>query len=251
MIVDVHTHLLRPDWCVNQPRLAGCDCFDAAALFTKSAAFGAEKIIIQGWPFVDADLCRAQNQLVQQAMETMAQQVGGFCVVCPAMGVSALAEVERCLDAGFVGVGQLDPSGQGFSLDDPWFSQLCDLCETRHVPISFYTSLSVGEPIPGQSTILPADWLRWIEGRHDLQIWLSHYGAGLPFYALMPEVEKHLANVWFDTAPDGVTLAPQAFEGATQCLGGSDHLLWGTNFPCAQSPEPARPLPTQWEDLMV
>ena len=28
----------------------------------------------------------------------------------------------------------------------------------------------------------------------------AHWGGGLPFYALMPEVRDALQNVWFDTA---------------------------------------------------
>jgi len=52
----------------------------------------------------------------------------------------------------------------------------------------------------------------------------------LPFYALMPEVDKALANVVFDTAATAFLYKPQIFEQVGRIIG-SDKILFGSDYP--------------------
>jgi len=49
-----------------------------------------------------------------------------------------------------------------------------------------------------------------------LKIVCAHWGGGLPFYALMPEVGKSFTNVFFDTAATVFLYQPQIFEQVSQ-----------------------------------
>ncbi|MCJ7668927.1 MAG: amidohydrolase family protein, partial [Dehalococcoidia bacterium] len=53
---------------------------------------------------------------------------------------------------------------------------------------------------------------------------------GLPFYALMPEVAKALANVFFDTAATVFLYKPEIFGQMSRIIG-SDKILFGTDYP--------------------
>jgi hypothetical protein len=64
----------------------------------------------------------------------------------------------------------------------------------------------------------------------NLKIVCAHWGGGLPFYALMPEVAKALANVFFDTAATVFLYKREIFEQVSGIIG-SDKILFGTDYP--------------------
>lgn len=258
MKADMHTYLFSRqllDRAEDEPRLASrpVEPLTPEETWQRAAASGAQAIAIQGWPFLTQALCEEQNRLIGEALKALPGKVMGFCTVLPAAGEAALQEAARRLDEGFAGIGMLDPWGQGFALDDPWFQRLCDLCEELQRPLSLYTSLSVGEGYPGKSGLLPNAVLQLAASRPGLMLLLPHYGGGLPFYAMMPEVAKTLKNTWFDTAPDVQPLRPQATACAAQCLA-NGHLLYGSGIPLwdATACEEATctELPAEWEGLL-
>ena len=63
----------------------------------------------------------------------------------------------------------------------------------------------------------------------DLKIVLAHWGGGLPFYALMPEVKTALANTWFDCAATPFLYKPEIFEHLADIVG-FDKILFGTDW---------------------
>lgn len=243
---DIHVHLIPPSLAAQ----AGTPAVEPEALEAQCRrSGGAERAVIQGWPFRDMEDCRTQNQAALQARRARPDFFRCFCVVSPAAGEAALAEAESCLDAGCSGVGELDPVRQGFSLENPVFQKLCALCEERGRVLCLHMDMSVGRE-GGGGTVLPADCLRLIEAHPNLRLLLPHYGGGLPFYALMPEVARKLENVWFDAAPDGFALLPRAADCARLCLG-ANRLLFGSHRPGPVfDAGPCWDLPEEWEGML-
>jgi predicted TIM-barrel fold metal-dependent hydrolase len=64
----------------------------------------------------------------------------------------------------------------------------------------------------------------------DLTTVCAHWGGGLPFYALMPEVKKALANVYFDTAASPFLYGPEIYRQVSQLVG-AEKILFGSDFP--------------------
>jgi predicted TIM-barrel fold metal-dependent hydrolase len=58
----------------------------------------------------------------------------------------------------------------------------------------------------------------------------AHWGGGLPFYALMPEVRDALANVWFDTAASHLLYDPAIYRRVIDLVG-AERILWGSDWP--------------------
>ena len=58
----------------------------------------------------------------------------------------------------------------------------------------------------------------------------AHFGGGLPFYALMPEIEKTLANVYFDTAASPLLYSSQVFKVCVDLVG-AERILLASDFP--------------------
>ncbi len=63
-----------------------------------------------------------------------------------------------------------------------------------------------------------------------LTIVCAHWGGGLPFYALMPEVEKAFKNVYFDSAASPFLYNPRIYEQMAG-LTGEDKILFGSDYP--------------------
>jgi hypothetical protein len=64
----------------------------------------------------------------------------------------------------------------------------------------------------------------------DLTIVCAHWGGGLPFYALMPEVRKAMANVYFDTAASPFLYTAEIYKQVIQ-LAGARKILFGSDYP--------------------
>jgi predicted TIM-barrel fold metal-dependent hydrolase len=58
---------------------------------------------------------------------------------------------------------------------------------------------------------------------------LAHWGGGLPFYELMPEVRKALSNVYYDTAASHYLYEDSIFRHVMTWAPGK--VLLGTDYP--------------------
>src|SRR3954453_23550817 len=110
-----------------------------------------------------------------------------LCRLDPADG--ALAEAERCLDAGAVGL-KLHPRGEGFEISDVRLNEVFALAEERRLPVMIHAG--VGDPEVGPDSIARAQ-------RHpNARLILAHCAVGA-FDRVLPYVND-LPNLFFDTS---------------------------------------------------
>ena len=83
---------------------------------------------------------------------------------------------------------------------------------------------------PGKGQTTPDKLYRFIENFQSNVIICAHWGGGLPFYALMPEVPQVLENVYFDTAASPFLYRPDVFTAVTGLVG-ADKILFATDYP--------------------
>jgi hypothetical protein len=93
-----------------------------------------------------------------------------------------------------------------------------------------HSSEPVGHKYFGKGSITPDILYSFITAFPSVKLVCAHWGGGLPFYALMPEVTGSLANVFFDTAATVFLYRPEIFEQVS-CIIGSDKILFGTDYP--------------------
>jgi hypothetical protein len=120
---------------------------------------------------------------------------------------------------------------QDFDLtDEPTMKPLVDAVLKHDLVFLTHSSEPVGHEYSGKGSITPDILYSFITTFPNLKIVCAHWGGGLPFYALMPEVAEALANVFFDTAATVFLYRPQVFDHVTQIVG-SDKILFGTDYP--------------------
>jgi hypothetical protein len=154
-----------------------------------------------------------------------------LCSANPIWGSDAISEIERCAAAGARGIGELHPDSQNFLGSDfaaltPFFAAARSL----RMPVLIHASEPVGHSYPGKGTVTPGYALALARAFPENVLVFAHFGGGLPFYSLMPEVHRQLKNVYFDSAAFPFLYSPGVFS-AVAAAAGADRVLFGSDFP--------------------
>ena len=244
MIVDFHTHIF-PPWIEEQrdEYLKRDSCFSLLYSQPKAKLVTAEELIASmdeanvdlsvvlniGW--VSHELCVETNDYILDSISRYPDRLIGFCSVQPKAGDAAIIELERCAKAGARGIGEMRSDVQGFDLTDKTIMQpLVDAVMKHNLIFLTHSSEPVGHQYIGKGSITPDILYSFILSFPDLKLVCAHWGGGLPFYALMPEVAKVLTNVFFDTAATVFLYHPQIFPQVSDIIG-SDKILFGSDYP--------------------
>jgi len=244
MIVDFHTHIFPPG--VNERRdeyVKRDPCFSLLYSEAKAKLATADELIASmdenqidlsvvlniGW--VSHELCVETNDYILDSIARYPTRLVGFCGIQPRAGDAAIAEVERCAKAGARGIGEMRSDVQGFELADKITMEPLVGAALKHGLILLtHSSEPVGHQYTGKGSITPDVLYSFVLNFPDLKLVCAHWGGGLPFYALMPEVAAALTNVFFDTAATIFLYRPQIFEQVSHIIG-SDKILFGTDYP--------------------
>lgn len=244
MIIDSHVHVFPPSFRERREELVRRDATfrelysnpkavmaSVGDLMDAMDAAEVDAAVAVGIGWQDIELAREANDHLAEAIANSNGRLIGFCAVNPVWGDDAIKEVERCAAAGLKGIGELHPDTQGFRIDDA--SVMAPVMETAKrlgLPVVAHSSEPVGHTYQGKGTVTPDRLLTFIEAFPDQPIIAAHWGGGLPFYALMPEVNAALSNTYFDTAASPFLYDAQVFSTAASLVG-SGKILFGTDYP--------------------
>jgi predicted TIM-barrel fold metal-dependent hydrolase len=244
MIIDVHTHIFPKNICDNRE-----DYFEGEAPFKllydspKSPLItaddlieamdeqGVDKSVTFGFPWKKAVYYQKNNDDVIASVNRFPDRLIGLCCV-DMYHPEAAKEVERCLDAGLSGVGELAfyQSGieeQALKMLEP----VMGLCRDKNVPVMIHTNEPIGHLYPGKTPVTLAQIYNLAKAFPDNKIFLAHWGGGIFFYTLLKrEVKETLKNIYYDTAASPFLYSPEIYQTAMS-LAGPDKILLGTDYP--------------------
>ncbi len=244
MIIDFHTHVFSPQIKKNRNKYIDNDpCF--AILYSKKdaklatadeliasmdeAEIDISVIVNTGW--TTHELCVETNDYILESVARYPQRLVGFCAVQPQSFESAIDEIERCANGGIKGVGEMRPDMQLFDLrDEEVMGPFVEVVRKHKLILLTHASEPVGHDYPGKGAITPDMLYPFIVNFPDLTVVCAHWGGGLPFYALMPEVKQAMNNVFFDTAASPFLYSPQVYNQVIQLVG-ADKILFGSDYP--------------------
>ena len=244
MIIDFHTHIFSPQLKEKRERYLERDPLFAylysdpkAKLATAEdliASMDSEGIDLSvalnvGW--CSHELCVETNNYIMEAVSRYPGRLVGFCAIQPKAGEAAVAEIERCARGGIRGIGEMRPDVQGFDLgDEAMMMPMVETAQRHGMILLTHSSEPVGHMYSGKGNITPDILYRFICHFPQTTIVCAHWGGGLPFYALMPEVGTALANVFFDTAASPFLYQPHIFRHVAEIVG-VDKILFGSDYP--------------------
>jgi predicted TIM-barrel fold metal-dependent hydrolase len=244
MIIDFHTHVFPPQIKKNRQKYIDCDpCFailysqkdakmiTAEELINNMDRDGVDISVMQNIGWTTHEMCVETNDYLLESIARYPGRLIAFCAVQPQAYEVALKEIERCANAGAQGIGELRPDTQLFELtDEDIMPPFVETLVKHDLILLLHASEPVGHDYHGKGTITPDILYPFIERFPDVNLVCAHWGGGLPFYALMPEVKKAFANVYFDTAASPYLYTPDIYHRVAELIG-SEKILLGSDFP--------------------
>ncbi len=244
MIVDFHTHIFPPWTAAERERYVARDSTlgelyvdpkskmaSAEELIAAMDRDGVDLSVAMGIGWTDIGLAREANDYIIDASHRYPTRLAGFAGVNPGWGSEAAEEASRCAEGGMKGIGELHPDTQGYDLaDERVLAPMMEAARQHDLIVTTHSSEPVGHSYAGKGRTRPEVLWQFISRNPGVRIVCAHWGGGLPFYALMPEVSETLRNVYFDTAASPLLYGQRVFEvGAT--LVGAAQVLFGSDFP--------------------
>ena len=244
MIVDAHCHILPPSFAERRRDLAARDATFAAILANPAARIagapellrdmardGVDHAVAMGMGWTDYEVAAEANDCLIEAVADNPSRITGFASVNPAWGDAAVDEAQRCAAAGLRGIGELHPDTQGIDITNAAeMSPVMDFARSHGLPVLLHCSEPVGHQYPGKGKTTPDKVMRFIENFPDNTIICAHWGGGLPFYGLMPEVGAALRNVYFDSAASPFLYRPGIYRTVADVVG-ADRILFASDYP--------------------
>ena len=189
--------------------------------------------VLVGFPFADQGLCRMVNDCILEAVRDRPDRFAGMACVAPD-APGALAELERCLDAGLRGCGELAPhgggSGEAAVAGGRGLDVVAACLRERDLPLLVHASEPVGHAYPGKGHFTPGACYALAQRNPGLRIVFAHMGGGLFVYETMPEVRRTLAHACYDTAAAPYLYGPEVYDVALSAAG-VEKFLFGSDFP--------------------
>lgn len=249
MVIDSHTHMFPPD-VRERPSEAGegeaafglmfgkglSRMADPETMLAEMDSCGVDMAVLCPFPWFTLERCSTNNDYLLDLASAHPDRFLAMAITNPRHGKGALREARRCLEAGASGLGELHALPQGFDpADVELMSPLVDLALEYDVPILLHVNEPVGHFYPGKGPVTPGEIFRFIEAFPGVKLILPHWGGGLPFYELMPEVAELCANVYYDTAASPFLYRSDIYRLAPMAAGGHK-ILFATDYPLLPYP---------------
>ena len=270
MILDGHTHVFPEEVCRRRE-----DYFSDEPAFRllydspKSKLVGPEEMVaamdeagvtaavVMGFPWRREALWRRQHEVISEAMRRFPRRLIGFCAV-HILAPGAAREVERCLAAGFRGVGELAWYEADLGEDlTAALAPIAELCAHYRAPLLLHTNDPVGPTYPGKAALsLPALYaaIQAFPGGG-----LDSGPLGRRPALLRPDEKgrppRSSRRVYFDTAASPYLYRPQIYRLAAEMVG-PDKIIFGSDYPLLpvsrylKEMEDAN-LPEDWREMIL
>jgi predicted TIM-barrel fold metal-dependent hydrolase len=242
MIIDFHTHVFSPKIIENRDKYALTEpVFQELYANPKAKLVSTDELIrnmdeqeidisvILNINWQNPDTCKETNDYILESISRYSSRLIGFGMINFNLKEEAIREINRCSKNGIRGIGEIRFSQEMLSnpkIAEPIIHEIID----RKLILLTHSSEPVGHLYPGKGKITPELLYSLIGTYPELKLVCAHWGGGLPFYGLMPEVKKSLRNVYFDSAASPYIYDPEIYIEAANLVG-KEKILFGTDYP--------------------
>lgn len=244
MIIDCHTHIFpdeirknREDFCRKdlgfsfiykdlKAKMIGIE-----ELISSMDEAGIERSVICAFPWGKSELCFLHNRYILESASCYPNRLIPFICFLFSDPDWSWNELDRTLKEGAKGVGEVGFYHKMMTLHDiDRMKPILEQMEIKRVPILLHTNETLGHHYPGKGRTPLETFYKFILKFPKLPIILAHWGGGLPFYELMPEVSREMTNVFYDTAASPFIYSMRIYSIVSQIVG-VEKILFGTDYP--------------------
>jgi predicted TIM-barrel fold metal-dependent hydrolase len=192
---------------------------------------GIDRSVICGFSWNQPDLCSLHNRYLMECASRYPKRLIVFISLLFSNPDWSGEELNWAMKNGARGIGEIafycdEMTSQNIHLMKPILNQL----ENQKIPLLLHTNETIGHSYPGKGRTPLERFYELILSFPNLLIILGHWGGGLPFYELMPEVAKVMVNVYYDTAASPFLYSKKIYTIASEIVG-TEKIFFGTDFP--------------------
>jgi uncharacterized protein len=241
-LIDAHTHVFPAEVIENRARIVEKDrqfgllygpplskMVDGAGLRDYLDKEGITKALVVGFPFQDQGLLALANDYLLEVAD------GDSRIVPLVMTdlqdeTKGVQELERCIEKGARGLGEVAFYGEGFSAEQrKRLDRIVAPLEEADLILMMHVNEQVGHRYAGKAPMDLAEVAAFVEAHPRLKIILCHLGGGLCFYEFMPELKKTFANVRYDIAATPFLYDKEVYRYVGSFL--PEKVLFGSDYP--------------------
>lgn len=190
-----------------------------------------DSAVAMGFPWRDADLCRMHNEYMSESASAAQGRIFPFGMVpCGDTG-SVRRIAEEIKSSGLCGIGEVAFYETGMdSGSERFLREVLEAATELMLPVCLHLNEPVGHVYPGKYEPSLASVYRLLAEYRECRVILSHWGGGMIFYELMPEVREALTNVWYDTAATPYLYSSAIYKAALAIVS-PERILFGSDYP--------------------
>ncbi|MBN2079288.1 MAG: amidohydrolase family protein, partial [Spirochaetes bacterium] len=243
MIIDFHTHIFSTEALRERTRLLEDPQFrniyesekarliDHDELLSAMNGAGIDYAVAMGFSWEREELAATQNDYLREVPELSDGRIIPFGSLPVAEDTDVAARVSEIRDMGFRGIGEVSFYRSGMTPGRIEFlHRLLEAASLSSLPVCLHVNEPVGHRYPGKYEPGLGELYGVLSDHTDARVILSHWGGGLLFYELMPEVREALKKCSYDTAASPY-LYHDSIYGIASDITGSGKILFGSDYP--------------------
>lgn len=191
---------------------------------------GIETAILLGWYWENSENSKLHNRFYADLIKRHPTRLKAFASVQAAAGKAALTEIDWALDNGFIGIGEIHPQAQGFSLADPLWHRVMKHLDGKNCPINLHVTDPDSRFYPGKIETPLAGYIKLANDYPDQVFILAHLGARIPLRNKELELSDFPSNLYFDCAAVPLLYKNSVINEMIEAVG-AERILFGSDYP--------------------
>jgi len=190
-------------------------------------AAGVERAILLAWYWESHDSCLENFQWQLDAIRKAPDRFLALAPFNAKGGASALALLRKAFDAGFAGLGELNPPAQGYPYQSDFLDQALSLAGEHGLVANFHATDPRSRDHPGKIETPFASLLSLANRHPHTRFIFSHLGGMEPLHNAQDLPE----NLYYDTAATPLLYKDPESYSALLRKASAEKILFGTDYP--------------------